>query len=168
MVNRRLLPCDKVPKAVLCGLRISQKAIPPAYSRLLAGGIASSGRLAQLARAPPLQGGGHRFEPCSAHSLVLRQYLNTRLRRTQTAFIEPRAAFWLRVRPWQPQALRVLHSLPSPTAQSARFLLPIAATVRGRWENPRASCLQRVCAWIQHLVIPLPSVTDWKKGCRRR
>ena len=25
------------------------------------------GRLAQLARAPPLQGGGHRFESCNAH-----------------------------------------------------------------------------------------------------
>jgi hypothetical protein len=29
--------------------------------------IAPSGRLAQLVRAPPLQGGSHRFESCSAH-----------------------------------------------------------------------------------------------------
>src|SRR5688500_2124910 len=30
----------------------------------------ASGPLAQLARAPPLQGGGHRFEPCTAHSFL--------------------------------------------------------------------------------------------------
>ena len=33
-----------------------------------------SGRLAQLARAPARQAGGHRFEPCIAHSYLVKTY----------------------------------------------------------------------------------------------
>jgi hypothetical protein len=39
--------------------------------------FAPCGRLAQLVRAPALQAGGRRFEPCTAHHLLLLYHLFT-------------------------------------------------------------------------------------------
>jgi hypothetical protein len=48
----------------------TREAVEVASYVLLNNGVVRDGRLAQLVRAPALQAGGRRFEPCTAHHPV--------------------------------------------------------------------------------------------------
>ncbi len=59
---------DVCQNSVKKALRFANNyVIPPLATRRACGIILLGGRIAQLVRAPPLQGGGRRFESCSAH-----------------------------------------------------------------------------------------------------
>jgi hypothetical protein len=72
----RLLPLQQITLEGNHALSISapklrfESEVEVASYVLLNNGVVRDGRLAQLVRAPALQAGGRRFEPCTAHHSV--------------------------------------------------------------------------------------------------